>query len=152
MFLDYNSQKPSTPLLLARISGSWSPRTSGGPRLGTTVPKYKCTTLAHKSTVQCMSNWLSFSNHNKNILASILISLKLYCPNLSISQYWGKKRERKLARESWRTVHSRSGKGGEDWVLQMWLSCNCRCGCVAIPTSCSQHSQWWGMMEVSLAV
>ena len=37
MFLDYNSQKPSPPPLLARISGSWCPRTSGGPRLGTTV-------------------------------------------------------------------------------------------------------------------
>ena len=33
MFLDYNSQRPSAPLLLARIC---SPRTSGGPRLGTT--------------------------------------------------------------------------------------------------------------------
>ena len=36
MFLDYNSQKPSPPLM-ARISGSWSPRTSGGLRLRTTA-------------------------------------------------------------------------------------------------------------------
>ena len=36
MFLDYKSQKPSPPPLLARISGSWSPRTFGGPRLRTT--------------------------------------------------------------------------------------------------------------------
>ena len=31
VFLDYNSQNPSPPRLLARIFGSWSPRTSGGP-------------------------------------------------------------------------------------------------------------------------
>ena len=37
MFLDYHSQKPSPPPLLARISGSWSSRTSGGPSLETTV-------------------------------------------------------------------------------------------------------------------
>ena len=36
MFLDYNTQKPSPPPLLARISGNRSRRTSGGPRLGTT--------------------------------------------------------------------------------------------------------------------
>ena len=40
MFLDYNSQKPSPSPLLARISGSWSPRTSGGRRLGTTALRY----------------------------------------------------------------------------------------------------------------
>ena len=37
MFLAYSSQKPSAPLLLARISGSWSPRTSGGPQFETPV-------------------------------------------------------------------------------------------------------------------
>ena len=37
MFFNYNSQKPSPLLLLARITGSWSPKTSGGPRLMTTA-------------------------------------------------------------------------------------------------------------------
>ena len=37
MFLDYNSQQPSPPHLLARISGSWSPKNIWRLRLGTTA-------------------------------------------------------------------------------------------------------------------
>ena len=40
MFFDCNSQKPSPLAVLARISGNCSPRTSGGPSLGTTAIKY----------------------------------------------------------------------------------------------------------------
>ena len=49
IFLGYNSQKPSPPPLLARISGSRRPRTSGGPRLGTAAVAHSFTALSSHS-------------------------------------------------------------------------------------------------------
>ena len=64
MFLDYNSQKPTPPPLLARISGNWSPRTSGGPRLRTTalgdikMPGYQLNQLTNSSKWrECKQLW-----------------------------------------------------------------------------------------------
>ena len=37
LFLDFNSQKSWPAEVMVKASGSWSPITSGGPRLGTTV-------------------------------------------------------------------------------------------------------------------
>ena len=47
MFLDFNSQKSWPAEIMVKASGSCSPKTSGGPRLGTTALRYWFPTLGH---------------------------------------------------------------------------------------------------------
>ena len=65
MFLDLNSQKPWPAQLMVKASGSFSPRTSGDPRLGTTNTE-ETGRLVLTTYVPVLGSVEYFSHQNSN--------------------------------------------------------------------------------------